>query len=141
IGAGGILNVNAGKQLSVGSTMANGGTLNLLSTSADGTATILTPASISGSGTTNVSQYLGTARNWYVSSPLTNAKAPAGYTYYMRDETGSNASPVAPATAYWVSVASGNAFTPGTGYIALPGATGATMTFATETGGSLNSGN
>ncbi|MEI8274122.1 MAG: T9SS type A sorting domain-containing protein, partial [Paludibacter sp.] len=142
IGSGSSLTVNAGKQLSISTTMSNSGTLNLLSDGLSNTATILTPTTISGTGgTCNVNQYLGNARNWYISSPVSNAKAVSGYTYYQRDETGSNPSPVLPATAYWVNVTSGSTFTPGTGYIALPDATNATLTFSTETGGSLNTGN
>ena len=130
IGAGASLNIAAGKQLTVSTTLNNAGTLNLLSTS-DGTATILTPTSIGGTGgTTNVSQYLGTARNWYISSPITNAQAPSGYTYYQRDEAG----------ASWTSIpfVATNTFTPGTGYIALPDATDATITFTNQATGKLN---
>jgi hypothetical protein len=130
--SGGVLNVNAGKQLTVSTTLVNNGTLNLLS-SASGTATILTPASISGSGSTSVQQYLGTARNWYISSPVTNAKAPAGFTYSQRDVAG----------ASWTTqpFAATNDFVSGKGYIAYPNASGATITFTTETGGKLNAGN
>ena len=70
INSGAILNVNAGKQFTVATALANNGTLNLLS-SASGTATVLTPTSISGTGTASVQQYLTTGRNWYISSPVT----------------------------------------------------------------------
>jgi autotransporter-associated beta strand protein len=73
INTGKFLSLNAGKQLTVNTTLTNNGTLNLLSTNADGTATILTPASIGGSGTTNVQQYLTLGRNWYISSPVASA--------------------------------------------------------------------
>jgi hypothetical protein len=80
INSGGSLTVNPGKQLTISGTMANSGTLNILSNSADGTATILTPATISGSGDTyNVEQFISssatgpTGRNWYISSPLSAA--------------------------------------------------------------------
>jgi hypothetical protein len=75
IGSGSFLTINAGKQLTVSTTMTNDGTLNLLSTS-NGTATILTPEAIDGSGTTNVQQRLTIAtggRNWFISSPVTAA--------------------------------------------------------------------
>ena len=52
--------------------MTNNGTLNLLS-SGSGTATIKTPATISGTGTTTVNQNL-TYRTWYMSSPVTGAQ-------------------------------------------------------------------
>jgi hypothetical protein len=76
---------------------------------------------------------LGDARNWYITSPVSNAKAPAGYTYYQRDEVG----------ASWTTqpFSATNDFIAGKGYIAMPGSTGSTLTFATETGGSLNTGN
>ena len=114
------LSVNAGKQLTVSGALTNNGTLNLLSTS-DGTATLIA-GSASGTGTTNVSQYLSSARNWYVSSPVAKAVAPAGFTYYQRDEAGSS----------WTSqpFVAGNTFKRGKGYIALPGAAGSTLTFS-----------
>jgi YDG domain len=118
-------------------TLASGKTLNVvgaftLQSSPSGTATFVDNGGTVSAGSTNVQQYLGTARNWYVSSPLTNAKAPTGYTYYQRDET----------NASWTSIpfVATNTFNPGTGYIALPDATGATLTFATETGGTINTG-
>ena len=123
-----VLNVAAGKQLTVSTTMTNNGTLNLLATSDNRiAATIITPATISGTGTTNVNQYLGTTRNWYVSSPITGAVAPSGFSYYQRDVTG----------ASWLSqpFVAGNTFQKGKGYIALPGTAGATLTF---TGSGLN---
>ena len=72
INSGGILNVNGGKQLTVGTTLSNSGTLNMLSDNTNGTATIITPATLGGSGGTyNVQQYLAAGRNWYISSPVT----------------------------------------------------------------------
>jgi len=133
INTGTTLSVAATKQLTVSTSLTNNGTLNLLSDNS-GTATILTPTTIGGSGgTTSVQQYLGTTRNWYVSSPVSNAKAPSGFTYNQRDEAG----------ASWTSIpfVATNTFVAGKGYIALPGSTLATLTFTTETGGQLNSGN
>ena len=76
INSGAILNVNAGKQLTVATTLSNSGTLNLLSTGADGTATIITPTTIGGTGGTyNVKQFLTGGRNWYISSPVSGANA------------------------------------------------------------------
>lgn len=75
--ASSILNVPAGKQLTVSTTLTNNGTLNLLSDDANGTATILTLGTLGGGGTYNVNQYLiGSTgippRNWwYISSPVT----------------------------------------------------------------------
>ncbi|GHU71182.1 hypothetical protein FACS189413_12580 [Bacteroidia bacterium] len=72
--------VNAGIQLTVTGTMTNAGTLTLKSDGTNGTATILTPDAIGGTGIANVEQYLagktgGSGREWwYVSSPVTGAK-------------------------------------------------------------------
>ena len=120
------LSVNAGKKLTVSTTMANNSTLNLLS-DATGTATITTPATISGSGTANVSQYLGGARNWYISSPVSGATVPAsGYTFYQRNE----------ALNSWPIMSSSDALNVGQGYIALPSSGPVTYTFT----GTLNTG-
>jgi len=76
LNSGSTLTINAGKQLTVNSTLSNSGTLNLLS-DALGTATILTPSSLSGNGGIyNVNQAL-TYRTWYMSSPVASA-TPAG---------------------------------------------------------------
>ncbi|MEI6555709.1 MAG: T9SS type A sorting domain-containing protein [Paludibacter sp.] len=93
-----VLNVGIGKQLTVSTALTNDGAINLLS-DATGTATILTPASISGSGTSTVQQYLTTGRNWYVSSPVSGATAavfnPAGLSniLYSYDETHGSSAP------------------------------------------------
>jgi len=129
IGSSGIMNVAAGKQLTVSTNMTNNGTLNLLSTSADGTATILTPDLISGSGTANVSQFLTGGRNWYVSSPVSGANAttvlgtstattaPTSFMWY--DETKGSTSP-------WTTETSTLGVTKG--YIAINPALPATQT-------------
>ena len=131
-----ILNVNEGKQLTVSTTLTNNGTLNLLSTDADGTATILTGNTENISGTFNVSQYLSgsTTRNWYVSSPVSNAiipLTPADNLYAKYDE----------AAVDWTYPALGDPFVPGEGYIAHIVTSPQTFTFATNSGGALNSGN
>ena len=133
INSGATITVNGGVHFSVSTSLSNSGTMNLLSDVINGTSTILTPTSLSGTGGTyNVQQYLGTARNWYISSPVSNAVAPSGYNYYKRDEAG----------ASWTSTPfnTGDTFAAGIGYIALPGAGSATMTFTTQDGGSLNAG-
>lgn len=132
VNSGAVLNVNAGKQLTVQTALNNSGILNLLS-NATGTATILTPTSISGSGTANVQQYLSTERNWYISSPVSNANAPTGFTYYKYNEAASSFS--------FPAFNVGDQFESGTGYIALPTTSPATITFTTQAGGALNSGN
>lgn len=103
-----------------------------LESSSSGTATFVNNGTATIT-TTSVQQYLPDARNWYVSSPVSNALAPSGYTYYRYNEGAANwtASPVVV----------GDALTPGTGYIALPGFAGSTITFTTQASGILNSGN
>jgi hypothetical protein len=137
----GILNVSAGKQLTVSAALTNNsGKLNLLSTSADGTATILTPATLGGTGGTySVQQNLSSIRNWYISSPLTDATTPSGYTYYKYDETGSNTNLTNSQTAYWVNVAQASTFEKGRGYIVQPVSVASPFNFTTSTG-KFNSG-
>ncbi|MCX6307548.1 MAG: hypothetical protein NTY32_01525, partial [Bacteroidia bacterium] len=140
LNASSILNVNAGKKLTVSTTLTNNGTLNLLSTSADGTATILTPATITGSGTASVQQFLTGGRNWYVSSPVTGANAttvlasstattkPTSFIWY--DETKGSTTP-------WTSESS--TLTVTKGYVAVnpsPASTDGVITF----NGTLNAG-
>jgi len=115
-----ILSLGAAIQLTVSSTMTNNGTLNLLS-DASGTATILTPLTITGSGAVSIQQYLSSARNWYISSPIDGATAPSGYTYYQYYEPGTTSG-----TA-WVTP-SGSTLTAGRGYIAQLGTGTSTFT-------------
>ena len=144
IGSGSLLTVNAGKQLTVSTSMSNAGTLNLLS-DASGTATILTPATISGSGTTTVQQYLATSRNWYMGSPVTGAIIPAsGYGFYSYPESdvnqgtsGTNPFVWTPGN-YWsvVTPTGSNTFDVMRGYIVKPTTGDAPITFS----GTLNNG-
>ncbi|NCB69902.1 MAG: T9SS type A sorting domain-containing protein [Bacteroidia bacterium] len=141
INSGKSLSVAPGKGLTIGGTLINNGTLTLQS-DATGTATILSPATItSGTGAVyNVQQYLtGNADNsarqwWYVSSPVSSAKSsvfdPAGTNnmgYY--DET--LATP-----AFVQFTANDQDLMVGTGYVTQLKSTG-TFTF---TGGTLNNG-
>lgn len=77
LNSGSVLTVNPGKQFTVSSTFVNNGTLNLNSDGTNGTSTIITPNTISGTGTVNVQQYLTSGRNWYISSPLSAANSGA----------------------------------------------------------------
>lgn len=136
INSGGTLSVNAGKQLTVSTTFSNSGTLNLLSDGTNGTATILTPASIGGSGATyNVQQYISSTqtgvngRNWYISSPLSAATSSTittatgnGLVYYD-------------GTTPWANA--GATMDVMKGYIAKSPAQNTTINF---TGGTLNTG-
>ena len=142
INSSGSLLIAAGKQLTVSSTMSNGGTLNLLS-DATGTATILTPASISGSGTVNVKQYMESSRNWYMSSPVSGASSlptvdtgtPTFYSYTESDANQATGVNGYAAGAVWNTVSAGT-MAIGTGYIVKPSIT-STLTF---TGTGLNTG-
>ena len=130
-----IIQINAGAKLSTTGTIT-ATTLNLKSTS-DGTATFKDNGTLTATNI-NVEQYLDSARNWYISSPLTNAVT-SSLTHYKYLEDGSNSGYTTPATAYWANVPTSTAMTPAMGYIAQ--ATGATTyTFTTSTG-SLNNGN
>ena len=122
-----ILTVNAGSKLTTSGSIA-ATTLNILSSGANGTGTLKDGGTLT-STNSNVQQYLSYARNWYVASPVSNAQAPgSGYTFSERYEAG----------ASWQAISTSN-FVPGTGYIALPSTDGQTLTFSTQTGGSLNS--
>lgn len=108
-----------------------------LQSSSDGTATFVdnntsSPKTVTGTA----EQYLDAARNWYTTSPIVGATVPTGQTYYSYDETGSNTSFTAPATAYWVAVTEGSAINPMKGYIAQPGAA-TTLSYT----GTFNTGN
>ena len=121
-------------------TLVNGKTLMVstftLQSGINGTATFKDNNATNGltvTGTTTVQQYLGVARNWYISSPVSSAKAQTGYTFYYRDE----------ANAVWSSpmttgdgVNTGDLLNVGRGYIANLASGTATYTFT----GALNSG-
>jgi predicted RNA-binding protein with TRAM domain len=117
------LSLAPGSKLTLGAgtlTVTNGITLE---SSALGTATIVdnnnsSPQAMSGT----VQQYLATARNWYMSSPIVGATVPTGQTYYSYDETGNNTGFLAPASLYWVAVPEGATINPMKGYITQPGA-------------------
>ncbi|MDD4971688.1 MAG: T9SS type A sorting domain-containing protein [Paludibacter sp.] len=143
INSNAIFIVNAGKQLTVSTTMSNSGTLNLLSDNTNGTATITTPAIITNtSATYNVYQYLSTSRNWYMASPVTGASSlpivnTGSLIFYSypeneaKQETGADG--YAPG-AYWNTVSSGT-MDVNKGYIIKPNLDASTVTF---TGTSLN---
>ncbi|MDD3321858.1 MAG: T9SS type A sorting domain-containing protein [Paludibacter sp.] len=137
IETGATLNINAAKQLTVSTSLTNNGTMNLLS-DASGTATILTPGTSNIVGTFKVQQYLSSARNWYISSPVTGATVPTGKTYFGYQEPGDNvARTVTGETDYWKAYAATSGLTVGKGYIAQP-TEAITLEF---TGTALNNGN
>jgi len=136
INTGATVTVNAGIQLTVSTTLSNSGALNLLSNNSNGNATILTPNTLGGTdGVYTVQQYLGSARNWYLSSPVSGATVQAGQSYFSYDEAGSNFGFVAPASLYWKAEAEGAALDSRKGYI-LQTAEVSTLSFT----GTLNNG-
>ena len=132
LNAGSVLNINAGVQFTVTGALSNSGTVNLRSTKTEGSATLLTSGTVS-TGTYNVEQYLDGVRNWYISSPLSNATAPLGNTYFNYVEAGTNVDLTNSGTAYWKPVYPGDSFTAGVGYISKPTNAGL-ITFSTTTG-------
>jgi hypothetical protein len=135
IGSGSSVSVAAGKQLTVSTTLTNNsGTLNLLS-DASGTATIITPETLGGTGGTySVNQYLtsgatGTSgRNWYISSPVASALSST-----ITTATGNGLVSYNVGTGGWD--AAGTTMDVLKGYIAKSPAGNPTITFS---GGSLN---
>ncbi|MCX6309202.1 MAG: T9SS type A sorting domain-containing protein, partial [Bacteroidia bacterium] len=104
--------------LSSGSLTATNGIT--LQSDATGTATFVdanntAPQAVSGT----VQQYLGsaTARNWYITPPVTGASVPSGQTYFSYDETGSNTDFSASGTAYWKPEAATSSLDSRKGYI------------------------
>jgi len=135
INTGGIVEISAAKQLTISTSFTNNGTLTLKSAQNIGTATIITPETVSGSGTTTVEQFVESSgigaggRNWYISSPLTAATSST-----ITTETGNT-------LVYWNGTAWANAGTTMDvmkGYIAVSPNGNKTIQF---TGGSLNTGN
>jgi uncharacterized protein (TIGR02145 family) len=134
LNSGSTLNINSNCRLNVISSMTNNGTINLLS-DATGTASIITPAIISGTGTTNVQQYVTTGRNWYISSPVTGGTSAtfnavnSENVVYWYDESKGNNTP-------WQQISDNNTIlNPMKGYVYSPASTGV-VTFT----GVLNTG-
>jgi hypothetical protein len=139
VAPGAQLTLNNGQTL----TTTNGITLQ---SDASGTATLLNSGTYS--GTVTAQQYLGSARNWYVSSPVVNPATP-GYTttpdfaaidyYYEYMEGGNNTDrtgqPGVP-DSYWKGLNKGSEMAVGKGYIAKANA-GTTISFS----GTPNNGN
>ena len=147
---GGELTVDASKTLksvtvtSGGKLTLNAGTLSatngiMLESDANGTATLLQSGNLT--GTVTAKQYLGSARNWYVSSPVSSASAPATVMdyYYEYMEGGNNtefATQPGSSSLYWKGLANGTTMETGKGYIAKTNA-GVTVQFS----GTPNNGN
>lgn len=144
------LSIESGATLNIGSTKAltvNGAFTNnagasgfVLQSDATGTATFVNSGTVNTEIKGTVQQYLATTRNWYISSPVSNATLPSGYSSYLYREPGDNTEYIDPATLYWKTVATGEALTVGLGYIALPTSAGSTLSFTTGSTGHLNDG-
>jgi len=127
INGGGKLTLSDGKTLSAKSLIID-------SDATNGTGTFVdenTAGGLTVSGNVEVKQFFNAdhSRNWYVSSPVSAATAPASnFSLWTRNEKDNN----------WTALSSGNSLIPGTGYIVNPSVASATYSF---TGGQLNSGN
>ncbi len=136
VAAGGKITISAGTL-----TATNGITLQ---STASGTATMLNSGTYT--GTINAEQYLGSARNWYVSSPVQVTNSPENNIarYYEYVETGNNNYPVDGSnnalnvgeTSYWKFWLAVTSMTVGKGYIAQS-TSGTTVQFS----GTPNNGN
>ena len=135
------LTVAAGGQVTNASTL-NAATIIINSNAADGTGTFIDNGT---STVTNavVNQYLGTTRNWYVSSPVVSTASSTTNMekYFEYIEAGNNndlTGQPAGSSAYWKGYTPGATFMDaGKGYIALPTNPLASIQFS----GTLNKGN
>ncbi len=133
VNSGAKLTLNSGSTLSTGTlTFQNDGTSHGTFVDAN------TNGGLTVSGSSTVNQFLGAARNWYISSPISNATAESGYTYYKYHETGDNTN-LTPlyTTAYWENIGATPSLAAATGYIANLASGTATYSLS----GTLNSGN
>jgi hypothetical protein len=108
--------INPGARLTLNSAQTLTANIFNINSDATGTGTFVDANAAGGltvTGTTNVQQYLSSARNWYMSSPVVGATAPVGNTYYKYIEAGNNGTT-------WTPVSSGDVFSKMTGYIVQP---------------------
>lgn len=85
-----------------------------------GTGTLVDKNPIGSTLNGAVQQYLGSARNWYLTAPVSDATVPLGQIYYSYDESGNNTNFTANATNYWVANTGGTVLNSMKGYIAQP---------------------
>lgn len=129
------IELSAAIQLTIQNALTNDGMLILKSANETGTATIITNGTVSGSGTTEVEQFVSSAamgttgRNWYISSPLSAATSST-----ITSETGNGL--VSWNGSAWI--AAGTTMDVMKGYIARSPNGNKTIKFS---GGSLNTGN
>jgi len=142
LGITGQLTCPAENRITVKGSLNNTGTITLQSNSS-GTATILTEGSVAGAGTFNVQQYfpessaaqiVTNGRNWYISSPVSNAQgsvflaAPNNVMWEYNESTNN-----------WDAVVSVSSLSTGKGYIANIKNDNADSVY-TFTGGMFNNG-
>jgi len=125
------LTINSGGKLTInsGSTLGVTGNFNVNSDNSNGTGTFVdktTNGGLTVTGSSTIQQYLGSIRNWYISSPVSTATAQAGYTFYKRNEP----------TSAWITMTTGASLNVGQGYIANLASGTATLIFT----GTLNTG-
>lgn len=96
-----------GRQITIVDSLLNNGKLSFTSDST-GTSTLVIPDNISGEGEFEFNQFLPSARNWYISSPLLDATVPDNYIIYSYNEQYAN----------WEKINSGTVFSAAKGYIA-----------------------
>lgn len=95
-----------------------------LNSTSSGTATLINEGTVEVSGSTYVKQYLGTQRNWYLSSPVAAATATAPGSqiahYYEYVEAGNNNPSGQPSgsTSFWKGLTNTHTMEVGKGYIA-----------------------
>lgn len=128
INAGSNLKVGAGSQITVATTLTNNGNVSLLSDNTKGTASLLTPATLAGTGTYNIQQYLTDGLNCHISSPVTAALISA-------INTATSVTTYSEPTAKWVTAT--GSMTTLKGYLANLTITNGTIAF----NGTINNGN
>lgn len=110
-----------------------------LNSNSSGTATLINEGTVEVSGSTYVKQYLGTQRNWYISSPVAAATATAPEShlahFFEYVEAGNNNPTGQPtgSTNFWKGLINNHTLEVGKGYIAKIN-TGTTIEFS----GALN---
>lgn len=132
------LTVAAGGQVTNTSTLTTP-TLTLNSDATHGTGTYINNGT-SDITTLNANQYLGTTRNWYVSSPVQSTASSTTniLRYYEYVEAGNNADlTVSGSSLFWKGYNPGHTMVAGKGYIALPSAPSVAISFS----GTMNTGN
>lgn len=128
INTGSTLKIGAGNQITVATSLTNNGNLSLVSDNTKGTASILTPATLTGTGTYNMQQYLTDGLNCHISSPVAAAAISA-------INTATSVTTYNEPTGKWVTAT--GSMTNLKGYLATLSITNGTIAFT----GTVNNGN